>query len=227
MEQTSAAVGRRDVSYATHMALFLFLVRHARAEYRPGRLYGWTPGVHLAPDGAEEAKRLGERLEPVRLKAIYSSPLERCVETADAIIAGRALELQTVDGLGEVRNGSWQGKSFKTLARTKLWRIVQLHPSQATFPGGESLRAMQARAVQAVEDIRSRHRRGAVAVVTHADVLKAVVAHYLGMHLDLFQRIVIAPASVTLLALGDGFPRLVRLSDSGSFEEFRPKAKRS
>src|SRR4029077_4022859 len=139
---------------------------------------------------------------PVRFKAIYSSPLERCLETADLALGGRGLDVQTVDGLGEVRYGSWQGKSFKTLARTKLWRIVQLHPSQATFPGGESLRAMQARSVQAIEDIRTRHRRGAVAVVTHADVLKAVVAHYLGMHLDLFQRIVIAPGSVTLLALG-------------------------
>jgi len=208
------------------VTLLLFLIRHARADYRPGRLYGWTPNVHLAPDGVEDAKRLGERLEPVRFRAIYSSPLERCLETADAVAAGRGLEVQSVDGLGEVRYGSWQGKSFKTLARTKLWRVVQLHPSQATFPGGESLRAMQARGVEAIEDIRGRHRRGAVAVVTHADLLKAVVAHYLGMHLDLFQRIVITPASVTLLAFGDGFPRLMRLSDSGSFEEFRPKAKR-
>ena len=204
------------------MALLVFLIRHARADYRPGRLYGWTPGVHLAPDGVEDAKRLGERLEPVAFKAIYSSPLERCLETAEAVGAGRRLAIETLDGLGEVKYGSWQGKSFKTLARTRLWRTVQLHPSHATFPGGESLRAMQARGVEAIEDIRSRHARGAVAVVTHADLLKAVVAHYLGMHLDLFQRVVIAPASVTIFAFGDGFPRLLRLSDAGTYGEFRP-----
>ena len=206
--------------------LALFLIRHARADYRPGRLYGWTPGVHLAPDGLEEAKRLGERLEPVRFNAVYCSPLERCQETAEAVVSGRGLQIKTMDGLGEVQYGSWTGKSFKTLAKTKLWRTVQLNPSHATFPGGESLRAMQARGVEAIEDIRARHKRGNVAVVTHADLLKAVVAHYLGMHLDLFQRIVIAPASVTLFAFGDGFPRLLRLSDAGSYEEFRPKPKR-
>jgi probable phosphoglycerate mutase len=208
------------------VTLALFLIRHARAEYRPGRLYGWTPGVHLAADGIEAAKRLGERLEPVRFNAVYCSPLERCVETAESVFAGRSVEIETVDGLGEVRYGSWQGKSFKALARTRLWRTVQLHPSHVTFPGGESLRAMQSRGVEAIEDIRRRHRRGCVAVVTHADLLKAVVAHYLGMHLDLFQRIVIEPASVTVFAFGDGFPRLLRLSETGSFEEFRPKPRR-
>jgi len=208
------------------VSLTLFLIRHARADYRPGRLYGWTPDVHLAPDGLEDAKRLGERLEPVRFKAIYASPLDRCRETAEAISAGRGLEIKSVDLLGEVQYGSWTGKSFKTLMRTKLWRTVQLHPSRATFPGGESLRAMQARGVEAIEDIRRRHRNGCVAVVSHADLLKAVVAHYLGMHLDLFQRIEIAPASVTLLTFWGDFPRLLRLSDSGSYEEFRPKPKR-
>jgi probable phosphoglycerate mutase len=208
------------------VALSLFLIRHARAEYHPGRLYGWTPGVRLAADGVEDAKRLGERLEPVRFNAIYASPLERCLQTAEALAAGRGLPIKTVDALGEVQYGSWTGKSFKTLARTKLWRTVQLHPSRATFPGGESLRAMQARGVEAIEEIRGRHRNGHVAVVSHADLLKAVVAHYLGLHLDLFQRIEVAPASVTLLTFWGDFPRLLRLSDTGSYEEFRPKPKR-
>src|SRR5581483_9448025 len=172
------------------VSLMVFLIRHARAEYRPGRLYGRTPGVHLAADGVEDAKRLAERLEPVRFNAIYSSPLERCRETAEPIAAGRGLQIQTVERLEEVEYGSWQGKSFKTLARTKMWRTVQLHPSQATFPGGESMRAMQARGVDAIEEIRRRHKRGCVAVVSHADLLKAVAAHYLGLHFDLFQRIV-------------------------------------
>jgi probable phosphoglycerate mutase len=206
--------------------LLLFLIRHARAEYTPGRLYGWTPGVHLAPDGVEEAKRTAERLEPVRFRAIYSSPLGRCVQTAEAVAAGRGLPIGVMDGLGEVRYGSWQGRTFRSLAKTRLWRVVQLRPSEVTFPGGESMREMQRRGVEAVEEIRRRHRRGAVAVVSHADVLKAVIAHYLGMHLDMFQRIVISPASVSLLAFRGDFPRLVRLGDAGSFEEFRPKPRR-
>ena len=204
------------------MAQLLFLIRHARAEYRPGRLYGWTEGVHLAADGVEDAKRLAVRLEPVRFRAVYASPLERCQQTAEAIAAGRKLDIRTVENLGEVRYGSWQGKTFKSLMRTKLWRTVQLFPSQVTFPGGESLRNMQHRAVEAVEEIRRRHRDGAIAIVSHADVLAAVVAHYLGMHLDLFQRIVITPASATVITFAGGVPRLLRLSDTGDFESFRP-----
>jgi probable phosphoglycerate mutase len=210
------------------VTLLVFLIRHARAEYSPGRLYGWTPGVHLAPDGVEDAKRLAERLEPVRFRAMYSSPLERCLETAEPIASGRGLEVQIVEALGEVRYGSWQGRSFRSLARTKLWRTVQLHPSQATFPGGESLRAMQQRGVEAIEEIKHKHRKGSVAVVSHADMITAIGAHYLGMHLDLFQRLVVMPASVTIVAFSDGFPRLLRLGDTGSFESFRPpKGKRS
>lgn len=208
------------------MAPVLFLIRHARAEYRPGRLYGWTPGVHLAADGVEDAKRLAERLEPVRFRAVYSSPLERCRQTAEAIVAGRNLEIRTVEEIGEVKYGSWQGRTFRSLMRTKLWRTVQLFPSQAAFPGGESLRDMQNRAVEAVEQIKRRHKEGAVAIVSHADVLAAVVAHYLGMHLDLFQRIQIAPASATVITFIGGIPRLLRLSDSGDFESFRPPRKK-
>jgi len=210
------------------VATFVFLIRHARAEYRPGRLYGWTPGVHLAPDGVEDAKRLAVRLEPVRFRAMYSSPLERCRETADAIVAGRGLDVRLLEGLGEVRYGRWQGRSFASLARTKLWRTVQLFPSQATFPGGESLRETQARGVEAIEQIRREHKSGAVAVVSHADMVKAIVAHYMGMHLDMFQRLAIAPASATVLALGNGFPRLLCMSDTGDFSSFRPaRPKRS
>lgn len=207
------------------MTQVLFFIRHARADYAPGRLYGWTEGVHLASDGVEDAKRLGARLEPVRFRGVYSSPLERCLQTAEAIAAGRKLDVQTVDNLGEVRYGSWQGRTFRSLMRTKLWSTVQFRPSQATFPGGESLRDMQHRAVEAVEQIRKRHRDGAIAIVSHADVIAATIAHYLGMHLDFFQRIVITPASATVLAFTGGIPRLLRLSDTGDFESFRPKPK--
>jgi probable phosphomutase (TIGR03848 family) len=204
----------------------VLLIRHATAEYRPGRLYGWTPGVHLSDHGRDEAKRLAERLDGVKLNAIYSSPLERCLETADVIASPRPLEVREVPELGEVRYGRWQGKTFRSLAKTKLWRTVQLVPSQATFPGGESLLELQRRGVAAIETIRARHRRGVVAVVSHADMIKAVVAHYLGLHLDLFQRIHIDTASVSAIALHEGFPRVLRVGDTGNYESFNPPPKR-
>lgn len=195
----------------------ILLIRHGLAEYKAGHLYGWTPGVHLSADGREQAKKLAARLEPVKLKALYSSPLERCQETAEAIGEGRRLDIQTIEDLGEVRYGKWQGKAYKNLVKTPLWRTIQLTPSQATFPGGEALLEMQRRGVHAIEQIRAAHKRGAIAVVSHADMIKAIVAHYLGMHLDLFQRINVDTASLTAIAFMGGFPRLLRIGDTGDY----------
>jgi probable phosphoglycerate mutase len=211
------------------MAQVILFVRHAVTDYHPGRLAGWTPGVNLSEAGRLQAKQLGERLAPVPLAAVYSSPLERCRQTAEAILEGRKLQMRIDEGLGEVRYGSWQGKPYKVLAKTDIWRKVQTVPSQAAFPGGETVRELQHRAVEAAERVRSAHRKGVVAVVSHADTIKVIAAHYLGMHLDLFQRIVIGNASVTAFAFGDGFPRLLRLSDTGAYPELvprRPKAKK-
>lgn len=200
----------------------VLLIRHGRAEYRPGHLYGWTPGVHLSSEGREEVKRLAERLGDVKLKAVYSSPLDRCLETAEAVVEGRRLTVETVDELGEVRYGKWQGKSFRSLVKTPLWRTVQLVPSQATFPGGESLLELQRRGVEAIEAIRAKHKSGVVAAVSHADTIKAITAHYLGLHLDLFQRINVDTASVTALSFFGAFPRLLRIGDTGSYEGLQP-----
>jgi probable phosphoglycerate mutase len=198
------------------------LIRHGRAEYKPGHLYGWTPGVHLSAEGRDEVKRLAERLEGVKLSAIYASPLERCSETAEAIAAGRRLDVQTIDDIGEVKYGKWQGKAYKNLVKTPLWRTIQLVPSQATFPGGESLLEMQRRGVDAIETIRTRHKNGVVAVVSHADMIKAMTAHYLGLHLDLFQRINVETASVTALSFMGPFPRLLRVGDTGDYDSLKP-----
>ncbi len=207
---------------------FVLFIRHGQAEFKAGHLYGWTPGVHLSAKGCEEAKRLAERLESVKLNAIYSSPLERCLETAEAVAAGRRLEIKTVEDLGEVRYGGWQGKAYKNLVKTPLWRTIQTVPSQARFPGGESLLELQRRGVAAVEEIRGRHRRGIIAVASHADTIKTIVAHYLGMHLDLFQRIVVDTASVSAFAFYGGIPRLIGLNMTGSLEGLRlpPVAKK-
>lgn len=204
----------------------ILLVRHAQTDYRPDRLAGRTPGVRLSEEGHRTAERLGERLAPVRLTAVYSSPLERCLQTAEALLAGRRLEVRVEEGVKEVDFGSWQGRPYKTLARTNLWRTVQVLPSEARFPGGESVRELQQRGVEAVERIRAAHPRGTVAVVSHADMIKVITAHYLGMHLDLFQRIVIDHASVTAVAFGDGFPRVLRVSETGELEGVGPKRKR-
>ena len=212
------------------MKQLVLLIRHATAEYKPGRLYGWTPGVHLSAHGRDEAKRLAERLEPVRLNALYSSPLERCVETAEAIAGGRRVDIRVEERLGEVQYGSWQGRTFRSLVKTPLWRVVQLAPSQATFPGGESLLQLQRRGVEAIEDIRTRHRRAVIGIVSHADMIKAMLAHYLGLHLDLFQRLSVDTASVSAIAFADGFPRVLKMGDTGNYEAFKlpkPRAKRS
>lgn len=204
----------------------VFLIRHAQADYRPGRLAGRTPGVHLSDQGTREAERLAERLRRVSLTGIYSSPLERCMETAETVAAGRRLEVRVEEGLLEVDFGSWQGRPYKTLARTGMWHTVQHVPSQARFPGGETILELQRRGVEALEAIRARHRRGRIAVVSHADMIKAVAAHYLGLHVDLFQRLAVDTASVTVIAFGDGFPRVLRVSDTGDYDAFAAPRRR-
>ena len=209
------------------MNQIVLLVRHAQTDYAPDRLAGHTPGVGLSEKGRAQAVDLAARLRPVRLAALYTSPLDRCRLTAAAVAEGRKTEPVADDRLSEVRFGSWDGKRYATLRKTPLWRTVQLLPSQARFPKGESVAEMQARAVGAVEDLRARHRRGVVAVFSHADVIKAVTAHYLGMHLDLFQRLDVAPASVTAVAFGDVFPRVLRVGDTGDYTFLAPRPRAS
>jgi probable phosphomutase (TIGR03848 family) len=199
----------------------LLLLRHAVTEHTGARLSGWLPGLHLSEAGREQAKALAERLAPVPVDAVYASPLERCQETAAVVADAKGLKLGTVGDLGEVRYGDWTGRELKALAKEPLWKVVQATPSAARFPDGESLFEMQARAVLAVERLREVHPRQTVAVCSHADVIKAVACHYLGMHLDQFQRLIVSPASVTAFAFGPG-PYLVRLNDTGGNGDLAP-----
>ncbi len=195
----------------------LLLIRHGENEYtRTGRLAGWTKGVRLNEAGQKQAQALAERLGKAPITATYSSPLERALETAVPLAKAKGLKVHIREGLGEVRYGQWTGKSLKRLARTKLWRVVQQQPSAMQFPEGETLRAVQARAVEAVEEIARAHAKdkGMVVAISHGDVIKLIVAYYLGMPLDLFQRIVISTASVTVLRLGHGHPTLVKLNET-------------
>jgi probable phosphomutase (TIGR03848 family) len=198
----------------------VLLVRHGRtASNTGGVLAGWTPGVSLDETGRAQSEALATRLAPVPLAAMVSSPLERCVETAQLLLANRdSLEVQLDDRLGEAHYGDWTGKELKKLAKDPLWKVVQTHPSAATFPGehGESLRDTQARAIAAVREWNAKLGPEATWLAcSHGDVIKAVVADALGIHLDLFQRIVIDPCSLTVVTYTDLRPFVVRVNDTG------------
>ena len=185
----------------------MILVRHGRTTANAsGVLAGRTPGVRLDEVGAEQAARTGERLSVVPLVAAVTSPLERCRQTTKAILSAQAASLRPVSerGITECDYGDWQGRPLKELAKEKLWSTVQAQPSAVTFPGGESMVAMQARAVSAVRRrdalFEAEHGAGAVWVaVSHGDLIKSILADALGMHLDLFQRLHVDPASVSII----------------------------
>ena len=192
----------------------VILVRHGRSSANTaGVLAGRTRGVHLDDTGVEQAVAVGERLAGVRLAAAVSSPLERCRETCKEITVRQAAPLRasTDKQLSECDYGEWQGRALKELAREKLWRTVQAQPSAVTFPNGESMRAMQDRAVAAIRrhDARIAAEHGEHAVwlaVSHGDVIKSILADALGTHLDLFQRIHVDPASVSIVRYTESRP---------------------
>lgn len=212
------------------------LVRHGLTEMTGPVLAGWTPGLHLDDRGRAQAAAVAERLAPLPLAAVVSSPLDRCLDTAAAICEGRApaVEVQVDERLGECRYGDWTGRPLKELAKDPLWPAVQAHPSSVRFPGpaGEPLRETQARAVNALRDwdARLHETAGPDAIwlaCSHGDVIKAVVADALGLHLDQFQRIVVDPCSVTVLRYTPLRPFLLRLNDvGGSVADLVPPKRR-
>ena len=197
----------------------VILLRHGRTTANAsGVLAGWSPGVQLDEKGQEQVAAVGARLAPVPLAAVVSSPLERCQQTAAAVVAGRELELRTDDRLGECRYGDWTGRPIKELLKEPLWKVVQQHPSAAVFPGpeGEGLAQTQARAVAAVREWNAALGPDAVWLAcTHGDVIKAILADAYGMHLDSFQRIVADPASISVISYTETRPFVVRVNDVG------------
>jgi probable phosphomutase (TIGR03848 family) len=201
--------------------VIILLIRHGQNNWvDKNRLAGWTPGVHLNEEGHKQVALLAERLDNLSIKAVYSSPLVRCMETAQAIAQPRELDVQIRESVGEVRYGRWEGKKIKKLAKKKRkWHAVQHYPSRFRFPGGESFLEVQSRAVSTLETLNNHHAKEIIAVVSHADVIKLLLAYYSGLHIDLFQRIVVSPASVSVLALGrDGSVRVMRINDAGSIQ---------
>lgn len=208
----------------------VLLVRHGRTTANTaGVLAGWTPGVLLDDTGRAQVEALAARLAVLPLAAVVASPLERCQQTAAALTAvagpGGSSRPAVVDDvrLGECHYGDWTGRELKTLVKEPLWKVVQAHPSAAVFPGpeGESMRAMQQRAVDAVRDgdarVAADHGEDAIWVaVSHGDVIKAILADALGTHLDSFQRIVVDPASVSVVRYTSTRPFVFRSNDSGA-----------
>lgn len=194
----------------------LLLIRHGINDMvGQKRLAGWLPDVHLNDEGRAQAEAMAERLRDVPISSIYCSPLERTRETAEPLARIKGLPVEIREGLGEVRYGDWTGGLIEELAKDDLWRVVQAYPSGMRFPGGDSMRAMQARIVDELEAIAADHPRQIVAVVSHADVIKSALAHYLGVHFDLFQRISVNPASVSVVQLTRYGPRVIRINDDG------------
>jgi probable phosphomutase (TIGR03848 family) len=223
----------------------VLLVRHGLTASTGQLLTGWTPGVGLDERGRAQARALGTRIAPVPLDAIVTSPLDRCRQTVDGILAARAVPSRDAvpsgdavppgqapapvvdDAVGECKYGDWTGKPLKELEKDPLWPVVQAHPSAVRFPGpaGESMLDMQHRTVAAIRAWNERLGKDATYLVcSHGDVIKAIVADALGLHLDQCQRIVADPCSLTVIRYTPLRPFLLRLNDTGGgVDELLPR----
>ena len=202
----------------------LLLVRHGNTATTGKLLPGRAPGLHLAESGVTQAERAGEGIgELKRVDAIYTSPLERARETAGAIAKATGLKPKVERGLLECDFGEWTGAELAKLMKLPEWRTVQRAPSTFRFPNGESFTEMQARIVSALDRLRASHHGGTVVCVSHADPIKAAMAHALGTHLDLFQRIVISTCSISAIGFaGDGPMALTVNSTGGALSDLVP-----
>lgn len=198
----------------------LLLIRHGENDYtKKHKLAGYTPNVHLNERGQSQAQTLADALKDVPVKAIYSSPLERALETATPIAAARGLELQIEAGLLETNVGKWQGRSLAALRLQKAWKVVQASPSRAKFPEGETFYECQTRIVAALDSISRKYKgQDVVACVFHADPIKLAVAHYIGLPLDHFQRLSCDTGSLTALYVSESGANLIKLNQRPPFE---------
>lgn len=195
----------------------VLLVRHGQTPTTGAKLPGRAPGLHLADEGRRQAEAVARRLAALRRPAaVYASPLERARETAAPIARTHGLDVRIDRGLADCDTGAWTGRSLSALCRRREWVAVQRYPSGFRFPGGESFMEMLARMVAALARMVERHRGRTVVAVSHADPIKAAVAHALGLHLDHFQRITVAPASVTAIAYRREGPTVLTVNADGA-----------
>ncbi|HUF39720.1 MAG TPA: MSMEG_4193 family putative phosphomutase [Anaerolineales bacterium] len=194
----------------------VLLVRHAENDYvRKGRLAGRLPGVHLNERGRVQAEKLAEVLKDVPVKAVYSSPLDRTLETAEPIAAAHGLAVIERPGLIELDFGDWEDKTLKALRRRKLWQTVQQRPSLMRFPDGETFAEAQLRVAAEIDTLHRLHKpKDLIVCVSHSDLIKLALAYFLGLPLDLFQRIMIAPASISTLLFGEGQVQVANMNQT-------------
>jgi probable phosphomutase (TIGR03848 family) len=200
------------------------LIRHGRTSANAtGILAGRTPGVLLDAVGRRQARTLGTRLRDVTLDAVVHSPLERCVQTADGVLANRPdVARRADDRLSECDYGDWTGRSLADLAKDPLWPVIQDTPSSVTFPGGESMLGMAHRATTAIAEWSAKHPEGVLAVVSHGDVIKAILSDALGQPLDKFQGIVVGPGSLSVVRYHGDRAMVLRMNDTGRTLPIQP-----
>jgi probable phosphoglycerate mutase len=209
----------------------ILLIRHAENEYvAKGRLAGRLAGVHLNENGRKQAETLAEALAKAPIKAVYASPLERCLETAQPLAEVLKLEVVPREGLLEIDFGDWQNRTLKQLRRRKLWKVVQGNPARMQFPQGETFANAQIRVVNELEALSKAHQpKDLIACFSHADLIRLAVAYYIGTPLDLFQRIAVSPASISALHLGEFGARVLNVNFTVSLgfpEHQRKKGKK-
>ena len=206
----------------------ILLIRHGENDYvKTSKMAGRIPGIHLNEHGRKQAQALGEALKNFPITAIYSSPLERAMETAAPIAEARKLEINQEPDLMDTDLGNWEGKSWKVLSLTKAWKIVQNAPSRFRFPEGESFAEAQVRYANVLERIVKKHRKpkDIVAVIFHADPIKLAISHFLGLPLDHFQRLSCNTGSLTMLHVSEAGANLVKLNQRPPFD-FLPAEKK-
>lgn len=205
-------------------ATTVLLVRHGQTPTTGKILPGRAKGLHLAEEGKRQADAAAERIAALaRVDAVYSSPLERAKETAAPIARACGMRTSVARGLSECDFGEWTGSELSKLMKLPEWQTVQRAPSTFRFPGGESFTEMQTRMVSTLDQLRAKHPGGTIVCVSHADTIKVAVAHALGTHIDLFQRIVISPASVTAVSWHAGGPVVLTINSTGRpLTELRP-----
>jgi probable phosphoglycerate mutase len=205
----------------------LMLVRHAVTAHTGPLLSGRMPGIDLSDKGVGQAEATAQRLAKLPVRHVYASPIERTTQTAQRIAAPHGLEVVPLPGVIEADYGDWTGGKIADLAKTDEWKVVQVAPSRARFPNGETLREMQSRMIGALDDVVARHPHETVVVVSHADPIKSAIAHYSGMHLDLFQRVHVSPASVTVFDFHPFGVMMVKCNDTGGLDDLLPEEKES
>jgi broad specificity phosphatase PhoE len=206
----------------------LLLIRHGENDFvKTGKLPGQSAGIQLNEKGQKQAQVLGDALSGVPIKAVYSSPLERAIQTAEPIAVSHKLAIQQESGLMDAHVGKWQGKSIRALRLTNAWKIVQHSPSRFQFPDGESFMDLQTRIVNSLESIVRKHKnpKDIVAVIFHADPIKLAVSHFLGLPLDHFQRLSCDTGSLTALHVGAMGANLIKLNQRPPFDFLLPPKK--